>query len=70
MNSEAKVLVFFQIRMSLSLIKQGRECLRGLATVARKLPVVMAVEEIHCLQRGSRGIGIVQLFELLKEKSR
>lgn len=53
--------------MSLSLIKQGRECLCGLATVARKLPVVMAVEEIHCLKRGSRGIGNVQLFELLKE---
>lgn len=53
--------------MSLSLIKQGRERLCGLATVARKLPVVIAVEEIHCPKRGSRGIGNVQLFEMLKE---
>lgn len=67
LNSE--VLRFFplQLRMSLFSIKEGRECLHGLATVARKLPVVMAVEETHCLQRGTRGIGIVQLFELLRE---
>lgn len=53
--------------MSLFLIKEGRECLCGLATVAKKLPVVVAVEEIYCLQRGTRRIGIAQLFELLKE---
>lgn len=53
----------------MSLTKEGRECLCGLATVAKMLPVIMTLEEACCLQRGSRAMGAVQLLEVKQVKA-
>ena len=53
----------------MSLTEEGRECLCGIATVAKMLPVVMTLEETCCLQRGSRAMGAVQLLEVKPVKA-